>query len=84
METTELTSVIREAADTSSVADLVAAIAVQPTEDEDGDEYLKVEISLRPRKRDVVTELRGLIRRIEDLVAERDSRYPSVRFLDAA
>lgn len=61
----------------------VETVSVEPSEDEDGDEYLLVTVKLA--NPDIDDEaLEKLLEDIESEVAGLDERYPSVRFLDAA
>jgi len=61
----------------------VESVSVEPTEDDEGDEYLLVKVRLASA--DVDDEaLEKLLEDIESKVAGLDDRYPSVRFLDAA
>lgn len=61
----------------------IAGIEVEPAVTEDGSDFLLVTIKLV--KADLDDEALGqLLEDIEDEVAKRDERYPSVRFQDAA
>jgi hypothetical protein len=61
----------------------VRAVHVEPSDKEDGDEFLLVTVELSSA--DIDDEaLERLLEEIEAEVATLDERYPSVRFLDAA
>lgn len=61
----------------------VSGVAVAPAENEEGDQYLLVTVTLASA--DIDDEaLEKLLEEIEAEVARLDERYPSVRFLDAA
>lgn len=61
----------------------VRTVTVEPSESEDGDEYLLVTVHLSSADVDD-EELERLLEEIEASVATLDKRYPSVRFVDAA
>jgi hypothetical protein len=63
--------------------DGVRLVTVEPSEGEDGDEYLLVTVHLSSHDVDD-EELERLLEEIESSVATLDQRYPSVRFVDAA
>ena len=61
----------------------VDSVSVEPTENEEGEEYLLVTVKLLTADIDD-DALERLLEDIEAEVAGLDERYPSVRFLDAA
>lgn len=66
------------------LADAVTDVQVEPACDEDGEDFLRVQLVVRLPEGDLDNQLVDLIERIEETVASVDARYPSVRFLDAA
>jgi hypothetical protein len=60
----------------------VDSVTVEPSEGEDGDEFLLVTVHLSSHEVDD-EELERLLEEIEAGVGALDGRYPSVRFVDA-
>jgi hypothetical protein len=60
----------------------VGSVTVEPSEGDDGDEYLLVTVHLSSHEVDD-EELERLLEEIEAGVGALDGRYPSVRFVDA-
>jgi len=79
-----LTKLVRETTDKSPIAKKVTKVELEPDQDRDGTDYLRVIIRLKDGDAADDAELEKLLEAIERTVAEKDERYPSVRFLDAA
>lgn len=82
--TDNLHAAIARALDVGGLAGLMTEFEIETDLDEFGDEFLRVVVKLKPTERDIDAELEAALERIEEAVALLDSRYPSVRFLDAA
>lgn len=63
---------------------VVEDVLVEPDTDDDGNEFLRVVVKLRKYDADSDADLERVLENIEAAVLNVDSRYPSVRFLDAA
>lgn len=75
---------VNEIVAASPIARHVVGVALVPDTDGDGDEYIRVEISLRAQARANDRDVIRLIEAIEIAVGEVDERFASVRFPDAA
>jgi hypothetical protein len=76
---------IAELVQQSPLGRRVRNVAVEPSEDDDGTgEFLRVIVELKDLETTAFEDVDGLISAIEEAVAKRDERYPSVRFADAA
>ena len=82
--TDNLHAAIARALEVDGLAGLMTEFEIETDLDEFGDEFLRVVVKLKPTERDIDAELEAALERIEEAVALLDSRYPSVRFLDAA
>jgi hypothetical protein len=80
----ELQEQVSRALRDGPLADQVREIEIEPAEDEDGSEFLRVIVKLVAKKAPEDSELDDLLQLIEDTISKIDDRYPSVRFLDAA
>jgi len=58
-------------------------VKIEPDVDEEGNEFLRVLVELTSAEADD-EQLEAILEKIEAAVLDVDSRYPSVRFLDAA
>jgi hypothetical protein len=79
-----LRQVVIETARKSPVGEKLEDVALEPAQDIEGDEYLRVMIRLKSIDEADRPTLIKLIESIEGAVGELDERYPSVRFPDAA
>lgn len=79
-----LRETVTKAAKDGPLADAVKSVSVEPARDEDGDAFLRVQLTLELPKGYLDDQLADLIEHIELSVAAVDERYPDVRFLDAA
>jgi hypothetical protein len=70
----------KAAADKVGIADIILEI----DHDDDGDDFLRVIIEVKHSDRATDTDYEAWLEAIEKAVGEVDSRYPSVRFADAA
>lgn len=68
----------------SSVAGQVGEIAVEPDQDEEGTDFLRVTLQVRNPDQYNEEDFEFLLERIEKTVGDIDEQYPSVRFSDAA
>ena len=82
--TENLLNAVRNVVASGPLAKAVRRIEIEPAIDEDDEEFLRVELLVRLPTKNVDSELEALLERIEEAVGAIDSRYPSVRFLDAA
>lgn len=62
----------------------VKDIVLEPAEDEDDVEFLRVVVTLAGKEPESDADLEKLLEDIEDLAAALDPRYVSVRFQEAA
>ena len=79
-----LKEAIQRAINAGPLAELVLEVQVEPGCDEENEEFLRVVLSMSLPQKNVDAQLEALLVRIEEAVAVIDSRYPSVRILDAA
>ncbi len=79
-----LRRVVIETTRKSPVGKKMEDVALEPAQNSEGDEYLRVMIRLTSIDEADYPMLVKLIESIEDAVGELDERYPSVRFPDAA
>ena len=79
-----LRQVVIDTARKSPVGEKLEDVALEPAQDSEGDEFLRVMIRLKRIDEADRPTLVKLIESIEDAVGELDERYPSVRFPDAA
>lgn len=85
MDTTKtLRDTILRVVQKSALQRIVQDVAVEPDFDEDGDEFLRVLVTMKTDDPKLDDQLESLLESIEVAVLDIDSRYPSVRFLDAA
>jgi len=77
-----LRHVIMETAKKSPVGDKVEGVSVEPVQDTEGDEFLRVTVRLKSIDDASRPARVKLIESIEHAVGEHDDRYPSVRFPD--
>lgn len=82
--TENLVETVKRAVRGGPLADAVRDVQIEVGYDSADDEFLRVELQIKLPKKNVDSQLRELLERIEDAVAAVDDRYPSVRFLDAA
>jgi hypothetical protein len=75
---------VNEIVSQSRIARHVRRVELVPDTDGDGDEFIRVEISLSTRSSEYDRDLQALTREIRDAVDELDERFASVRFPDAA
>jgi hypothetical protein len=83
----ELNTLEREAlraARSGLLADAVQRIAIEPDSNRDGDEYLRVLVSIDALRQQSTAELISMIDGIQDALIPLDRRFPSVRLRDAA
>lgn len=73
-----------EATKSSAAKVGVADITLEADRDDDGTDFLRVIVQLKPRKEPNDKALEALLETIEGAVGAIDQRYPSVRFVDAA
>jgi hypothetical protein len=78
----ELRDRIVDLARDTAVGKLVESVAVEADEDDGG--FLRVIFQMKDIEKVKAEEVQPLVRSIEDLVAEVDERFPSVRFAEAA
>jgi hypothetical protein len=76
----EILSLARE----STVGRRVRDVVVEAGDDGEGGEVLRVELKLNDISQLTPEDVEPLVRSIEDAVAEKDERLPSVRFDEAA
>jgi len=62
----------------------IADITLEVDHDDDGDDFLRVIIEVKHSDRATEADYEAWLEQIEKAVSEIDSRYPSVRFADAA
>lgn len=62
----------------------VEDVSLEPDRDEDGSEYLRVELTMTPGGIFPDESMVALVEDIEAAIIAVDERYPSIRFLDAA
>lgn len=72
------------AAKGSDVGARVSDVILEPAQDDDGTDFLRVIVQVKDVERAGDEAFEALLERIERAVAELDERYPSVRFADAA
>jgi hypothetical protein len=81
-------AVLRErvlaAARSTDVGTQVADVTLEPAQDDDGADFLRVIVQVTDVEKGGDEAFEALLERIEGAVAELDERYPSVRFADAA
>lgn len=75
---------IWELARKSPVAGRVRDVLVEAGEDGEGGEFLRVQFEMTNLDELAPEDVEPLMRSIEDAVAEKDDRPPSVRFAEAA
>jgi hypothetical protein len=83
-DASSLRDTVLSAVKNDPLANAVRDVQVEPALDQDGEEFLRIELSLQQLNRDVDAQLEALLERIEEAIAAVDTRYASVRFLDAA
>jgi hypothetical protein len=71
-------------AKSSQVAGRIADVVLEPAQDDEGTEFLRVIVQVKEPEKAADEAFEELMERIEATVAELDERYPSVRFADAA
>jgi hypothetical protein len=69
---------------TSPVGDRIKGVEVEPGEDDTGGEFLRIVVQVRDLEDLKTEDVEPLVESIEDFVAQRDERFASVRFADAA
>lgn len=62
----------------------ITDITLQVDHDDDGDDFIRVIIEVKHSERATDADYEAWLEAIEKAVGEVDSRYPSVRFADAA
>jgi hypothetical protein len=62
----------------------IADITLEVDHDDDGNDFLRVIIEVKHSDRATQADFETWLEQIEKAVGEVDSRYPSVRFADAA
>jgi hypothetical protein len=62
----------------------IADIILELKKDDDGDDFLRVIIEVKHSDRATEADFEAWLEQIENAVGEIDTRYPSVRFADAA
>lgn len=68
----------------SAFGDQLRDVQVEPADDGDGGEFLRVLIELRDPHKIKYEDVAPLLASIEDAVLLKDDRFPSVRFPEAA
>jgi hypothetical protein len=81
---TRLRERILETARRSAVGRQVEDVALEPDRSEDGGDFLRVVVRLKPNGDTDDAGFEALLEAIEDTVGSLDDRYPSVRFSEAA
>ena len=79
-----LKQLVIETAKKSPLSERVQGVELESDRDNDGAEYLRVMIRVKNVAEPDYAALSNLLEAIESAVGERDDRYPSVRFPDAA
>jgi len=62
----------------------ISDITLEVDHDDDGDDFLRVIIQVKHSERATDADFEAWLEAIEKAVGEVDTRYPSVRFADAA
>jgi hypothetical protein len=75
---------VLETARRSSVAERVEDVVLEPGRDDEGADFLRVIVQVKPGDESDDAELEALPEAIESTVGSLDERYPSVRFSEAA
>jgi hypothetical protein len=79
----ELTVQITRIAEGSAIAPRMREVVVEANDDPDGGEFLRVILKMTKTEGLELEEVEPLVRTIEEAVAVKDERFPSVRFVDA-
>jgi hypothetical protein len=79
-----LKEAVLQAVQNGPLVHAVRDVQIEPAQDQDDEEFLRVALSVQLPNHDVDAELEALLEQIEKAVAALDDRYASVRFLDAA
>jgi hypothetical protein len=75
---------ILEAAKSSALGKTARVIEIEADCDDDGAEFIRVVLQVKPGDNVQDADYEALLERIENAVGAIDDRYASVRFLDAA
>lgn len=80
----ELKKTVLQAVEQAPLSKKIEEVAVETDVDDDGTEFLRVNLSMRGSKDEPDEAFEALLEKIENAILAVDERYPSVRFLDAA
>lgn len=80
----ELQKVITELSKRFEVGKLLTRVEIEPGVADDSEATLRIILRVKNLRRASLSDLQGFVTAVEDSLSERDDRYPSVRFAEAA
>lgn len=80
----ELKQIVEAAIKSAPASKQIRSVNIEPEVDDEGTEFLRVILGVRDEGQQDEEALEALLEKIEGALLEIDSRYPSVRFQDAA